>query len=438
MPFRKACLERDQLSVCLDSAIAAADASARRCALLLINLQHFREINIDLGFAAGDAVLEQLVERVNDILRTDDKLFHVGNDEFAIVLEEIKTPGIASLALCRILDAIDRGFEVSGRTLEVTAQGGAAVYPDLVDDGEAMLKAADAALMDAREHGKRFSLYDSALREGRLIYADLRAKLHTALVNNDLELFYQPQINMRDGTVSGYEALVRWRHAKLGWIGPDQFIPVAESSGLIEDLTYWSFNVALRECAAFCQAGSQVTVSINLSAKLLGSREVVDLLERAINIWGFDPSLLVLEVTESAMMADPDAALAILSRLHAMGVTLSIDDFGTGYSSLDYLKRLPVSELKIDKSFVLNMADERQDHKIVRSIIDLAHNLDMQVVAEGIENQAVFDMLADMGCDIGQGFYMARPMPVSALPLWLEEFGQDSVSLLEKRFTRTS
>jgi len=298
------------------------------------------------------------------------------------------------------------------------------LYPDLVDGRESMLKAADSALMDARESGKRFSLYDSALREDRLIYADLRARLHTALNNNDLQLFYQPQINMRDGTVSGYEALVRWQHAELGWIGPDRFIPVAESSGLIENLTYWSFNVALRECAAFCRAGSGVTVSINLSAKLLGSREIVDLLERAINIWGFDPALLVLEVTESAMMADPDAALDILTLLHDMGVTLSIDDFGTGYSSLDYLKRLPVSELKIDKSFVLNMADDWQDRKIVRSIIDLAHNLDMQVVAEGIENQSVFNALADLGCDIGQGFHMARPMPVSALPLWLEELSE--------------
>jgi diguanylate cyclase (GGDEF)-like protein len=397
--------------------------------LLVINLRHFREINIDFGFDAGDNVLTQVVERINNILRSGDKLFHVGNDEFAILLEDLNSAQIAQLALCRILDALDEGFDVSGQTFAITVQGGAVVYPDLVDNREAMLRAADSALMEARGSGKRFAVFNNALREDRLTHADLRAKLHEALGNNELQLFYQPQINMQDGTVSGYEALARWQHAKLGWVRPDQFIPVAESSGLIENLTYWSFNVALRECAAFCRAGSSVKVSINLSAKLLGSHEVVDLLGRAINIWGFDPSLLVLEVTESAMMADPEVALDVLKALHEMGVTLSIDDFGAGYSSLDYLKRLPVSELKIDKSFVLNMADDLQDRKIVRSIIDLAHNFDMHVVAEGIENQRVFDMLAEMGCEFGQGFHMARPMPASALPLWLEEFGQNSNAL---------
>jgi diguanylate cyclase (GGDEF)-like protein len=420
MPFREACLGRHQLPGCVDDAINAAQTSGRRCALLVINLRRFREVNVDFGFETGDRVLLQLVERVTTILKDGDKLFHIGSDEFAVLLEDIKSPQVAHMALGRVLDELDKGFEVSGQLLSIIAQGGAAVYPDHVDRADTMLKAADAALMEARDRGKRSLLFDFTLREGRRTQADLRAKLHEALDNNDLQLYYQPQVNLRDGSVSGFEALVRWQHAGLGWIGPDQFIPVAESCGLIENLTYWSFNVALRECAAFCQKGSSATLSINLSAKMLESNEVVDLLGRAINIWGVDPSLLVLEVTESAMMADPQAALDILVKIHAMGVTLSIDDFGTGYSSLDYLKRLPVSELKIDKSFVLNMADDRQDRKIVQSIIDLAHNLDMHVVAEGIEDQRVFDMLDGMGCDIGQGFHMARPMPVSALSEWLD------------------
>ena len=420
MPFREACMKRHQLEGCVSEAVTAAQARGGRCAVLLVNLRHFREVNVDFGFEAGDCVLVQLVERIGAILKSADKLFHVGNDEFIVLLEDLKSPQVARIALERILNVLDEEFEVPGQVLSILSQGGVAVYPDHVNSADMMLKAANVALLEARETGKRAVFFDSALREGRRAYAELRAGLNEALENNDLLLYYQPQIDMRDGTVCGFEALMRWQHARLGWIGPDQFIPVAESCDLIQSLTYWSFNVALRECAAFCQQGTATSISINLSAKLLESDEVVELLARAINIWGVDPSLLVLEVTESAMMADPRSALDILKKMHAMGVTLSIDDFGTGYSSLDYLKRLPVSELKIDKSFVLNMANDRQDRKIVRSIISLAHNLDMQVVAEGIENQRVYDMLADMGCEIGQGFHMARPMPARALSEWLE------------------
>jgi EAL domain-containing protein (putative c-di-GMP-specific phosphodiesterase class I) len=195
---------------------------------------------------------------------------------------------------------------------------------------------------------------------------------------------------------------------------------MAEKSDLIDNLTYWSINVALREWSAFCGSGSPGSIAINMSAKLLQSREVVELVGRAMNIWGAEPASLVLEVTESAMMSDPNAAHHTLSALHEMGIMLSIDDFGTGYSSLAYLKNLPVGELKIDKSFVLHMAENQQDRKIVQSIIDLAHNLEMSVVAEGIENQQTLDMLIGMGCDYGQGFYIGRPMPIGEMPRWME------------------
>jgi EAL domain-containing protein (putative c-di-GMP-specific phosphodiesterase class I) len=196
---------------------------------------------------------------------------------------------------------------------------------------------------------------------------------------------------------------------------------VAEKSELIDTLTYWSINVALREWLDFCVECQDGAIAVNLSARLLQSTEVVDLVSRALNIWGADPGALILEVTESAMMSDPETALRVLTRLHEMGVTLSIDDFGTGYSSLAYLQKLPVSELKIDRSFVQHMADRPQDRKIVRSIIDLAHNLDMRVVAEGIEDQRSLDMLVSMGCDYGQGFYIARPMPAGQLSGWLHQ-----------------
>ena len=218
--------------------------------------------------------------------------------------------------------------------------------------------------------------------------------------------------------LSGGEALARWHHREMGWIRPDIFVDIAEKIGLIDTLTYWSLNVALREWSQLGRAFSPASVAVNLSAKLLHAPELVPMVERALNIWGASPGSVVLEVTESAMMADPDAALRTLTALHEMGITLSIDDFGTGYSSLAYLKKLPVAELKIDKSFVMQMAENRQDRKIVQSVIDLAHTLDMQVVAEGIEDEQILNMLVAMGCDYGQGFYIARPMPVNELVAW--------------------
>jgi EAL domain-containing protein (putative c-di-GMP-specific phosphodiesterase class I) len=228
--------------------------------------------------------------------------------------------------------------------------------------------------------------------------------------------------------LSGCEALVRWRHAEHGWIPPDVFIPLAEKYGLVDTLTYWSVNVALREWLAYGLQSWGVSIAINLSASLLESTEIVDLISRALKIWAAEPGTLVLEVTESAMMSDPGAALRVLTSLHEMGVTLSIDDFGTGYSSLAYLQKLPASELKIDKSFVRHMADRPQDRKLVRSIIDLAHNLDMRVVAERITEQRSLDMLARMGCDYGQGFYIARPMPAENLSDWLQQAVRDKSS----------
>ena len=234
-------------------------------------------------------------------------------------------------------------------------------------------------------------------------------------------LYYQPQVDLQEGVVSGCEALVRWNEADHGWISPEVFIPVAESGELIDTLTYWSVNVALREWFRHCRGCSQTaSISVNLSAKLLHSPEIVELIQRAMNIWGAQPGTLVLEVTESAMMVDPKMARSTLAALAELGVILSIDDFGTGYSSLAYLKNLPVGELKIDKSFILHMAEDQQDRKIVQSVIDLAHNLDLRVVAEGIENQQTLDMLVGMGCDFGQGYYIARPMPLAELPPWVE------------------
>ncbi len=240
----------------------------------------------------------------------------------------------------------------------------------------------------------------------------LRKELARDLENNRLLFHYQPQWDLQRNAIKGCEALIRWPHETQGWINPESFITAAEESGLIADLTYWSFNVVLREWSQLSTTRPPTSMAINLSASLLHSQEIVAMVERAINIWGIDPGNLTLEITESAMMADPQTALNILNALGELGVELSIDDFGTGYSSLAYLKQLPVKELKIDKSFVFNMIDSRKDRNIVQSVIDLAHNLDMHVVAEGIENQATQELLTNMGCDFGQGYFISHPLPI--------------------------
>ena len=404
----------------IDQRVADCSGNGGCFALLVFNLQKFREINVEYGHAAGDVVLAQVAERMEGELRSGDSLFHIGNDEFAVLLEQLKTPQVVQLAITKLQAAIGRNMEVAGNALLITALAGAALFPDHSDDREGLMKAADAALHYASENNMPFSVYSNSIRSAEKPLSDLRGSLKLALENNDLKLHYQPQVDLQRGTLSGCEALARWKHATHGWIPPDVFIPVAEKSELIDTLTYWSINAALREWFRFCGPCSSATIAINLSAKLLRSPEVVDLVRRAINIWGVEPGSMVLEVTESAMMTDPRAALHTLLALHEMGITLSIDDFGTGYSSLAYLKKLPVSELKIDKSFVQHMADNHQDRKIVQSVIDLSHNLDLRVVAEGIESQQILDMLIGMGCDYGQGYYIGKPMPIGEMPAWVK------------------
>lgn len=411
MPQRGNLMER------LDELICEGE----RVGLLVFNLDQFREINIELGHLAGDHVLQAVVDRVCGVMRSNDELFRVGGDEFAVLLVGLRSPQLAELAATKVVEVIGRPVEIMGTMLSLSIHAGVAIYPDQANDRHELLRGADTALNEARRSRSNYRLYDTLLRDQGQYKSDLRCELQAALDNNALMLYYQPQIDLRQGVLGGCEALARWNHGSRGWIAPDSFIPVAESSELIDSLTYWSLNVALREWFKRCtECSLSAPISLNLSARLLHSPEVVDLVARALNIWGAPAGSLVMEVTESAMMADPNIALRTLTALHEMGVTISIDDFGTGYSSLAYLKKLPVGELKIDKSFVMHMSENAMDRKIVQSVIDLAHNLELQVVAEGVENEASLDMLESMGCDFAQGYFIAKPMLLTDLSGWLE------------------
>jgi diguanylate cyclase (GGDEF)-like protein len=396
-------------------------ADGERCGLLVFNLDQFRDINIELGHTAGDQVLQAVVQRVSDVIRAGDGLYRIGGDEFAVVLAELRSPQLAELAANKVVEAIATPVEITGTRLSLSVHAGVAIFPDQADSARELLKGADTALNEARRSRSDYRLYDTLLRDQGRYKSDLRCELQAALDHNALMLYYQPQIDLKQGTLGGVEALARWNHDSRGWIAPDSFIPVAESSELIDSLTYWSLNVALREWFKQCkECASSTPISLNLSARLLHSPEVVDLVARALNIWGAPSGSLVMEVTESAMMVDPKIALRTLTALNEMGVTIAIDDFGTGYSSLAYLKKLPVGELKIDKSFVMHMSENDMDRKIVQSVIDLAHTLELQVVAEGVENVASLEMLASMGCDYAQGYYIAKPMLLTDMPGWLE------------------
>lgn len=389
---------------------------------MLIDLNDFRSVNRDFGLKVGDELLRQVAARIGLVLRADDRCYHLGGDEFAVLLPSLKSPQLLELAARKLISVIGRNISIAGSEFAMVAQIGGAIFPDQLEDGRSLLQAADMALDHARQIQCGFKLYDQVLSDQVKVRSDLRGHLKLALERNDLMLHYQPQIDLVRGVISGSEALMRWQHAEQGWIRPDVFIDVAESSDLIDTLTYWSLNVALREWFQHCgKASASAAISVNLSAKVLHSPEVVELVRQAMSIWGAVPGSLVLEVTESAMMSDPRAALNTLRALGEMGVILSIDDFGTGYSSLAYLKRLPVTEVKIDKSFVIHMAEDRHDRQIVQAVINMAHSLDLKVVAEGIENQQSLDMLIEMGCDFGQGYFIARPMPIADLPPWAEQ-----------------
>jgi diguanylate cyclase (GGDEF)-like protein len=413
--------QRERLLAKLDGQLMLSRDEGERVGLLVFNLRSFGTINVNHGHAAGDRVLAMVDERIRAVLRPCDALFHIGNDEFAVLLVSLATPQVAELAAAKILRCIEADCALGSATLAVSAVAGGAIFPDHAADRDELLRGADAALQLAREQHREFVVYNPELAASKRQQVNLGLSLSKALSSNGLMLHYQPQIDLQRGELSGAEALLRWQHPEQGWIRPDIFIPVAEQSDLIDTLTYWSVNVALREWLQFCGGSPRTAISVSLSAKLLQSVEVVELIRQSLTIWGAPPEKLLLEVTESAVMSDRQTALQVLSQLHDMGVRLSIDDFGTGYSSLAYLQELPVNELKIDKSFVQSMVDRPQDRQIVRTIIDLAHNLKMCVVAEGIEDQRSLDMLRGMGCDCGQGFFIARPMPAGELPSWVQQ-----------------
>jgi diguanylate cyclase (GGDEF)-like protein/PAS domain S-box-containing protein len=401
-----------------ERALASAGVRGGNAALLVMDLDHFKEINDSLGHHYGDLVLRELKPRLRTAARRGDTIARLGGDEFGILLPDADVAGAIAVAK-KVLDALAQPLELDGQRLDVGASIGIALYPDHGRDAHALLKRADVAMYRAKRAHTGFAIAAVDQVEGRCQRKPSSADLRAAIEGNQLLLHYQPKIDLRRGTVAGAEALVRWYHPIEGLTSPGQFIPGAEQTGLIRPLGLWVLAAALRQSRAWKSQGLALDMAVNVAASSLQDDELIVTIARLAEEAGAERAALTIEITESAVMADPDRTRAVLKRLRLMGVRISIDDFGTGYSSLTYLKDLPVDELKIDRSFVKDLAASDHDACIVRSVIDLGHNLGLRVVAEGVENLEALDILAGMGCDLAQGFHFSRPLPSDSFQRWV-------------------
>ncbi|MEQ9143350.1 MAG: EAL domain-containing protein [Parvibaculaceae bacterium] len=397
----------------LKLSLARAERSGKSVALMVLDLDNFKDVNDTLGHDIGDKLLMRVADILRENSRATDTVVRLGGDEFAIIVDELERVDNVVAQANRILAALSQIREIGGHDVHPGASIGITAYPQDGREGEVLLKNADLALYRAKAEGRKniqFYRHELHLRvvERNAIERDLRA----ALADGQFELFYQPKIDLKTGKVAGAEALIRWRHPDRGMIPPDVFIPVAEKNGLVCDLTDWVLDEACRQVRSWMDQGiDPVPVAINVSALDLRRPEFTDRVAATLVHAGVSPKYLEIEVTESTMMHDVDQVIGTLRRLRALGVSISIDDFGTGYSSLAYLKQFPVQRLKIDRSFVNDMSDDVNTHAIPQLIIDLARNLGVSVLAEGVETDKQRVMLTEMGCQEAQGYLFSAPIP---------------------------
>lgn len=405
--------------------------------IVVVNLRHFRDINREYGYKVGDAILMEAASRIRDALRQSDTVARIGADEFALLLPGLINPGHAQLAAHKIEQSLGKPFLIDGLRLRMRSYAGVALFPQHAANAQQLMQAVDRALIEARETSTSCEFFGEHLEAATPSLLALESDLQEAIERNELRLYLQPQIDLECSRVAGFECLSRWFHPERGEIQPDHFVALAEQTGQIEALTLWSLKAALHHLRMLQHLQPQLSVSVNLSPSILHQTDIVELVRQALAIWNTPAGSLTLEITESAMMQDQDRGLEVLRRLHSLGVGISIDDFGTGYSSLSYLKRLPVSELKIDKAFVMELDRSTEDEKIVRSIVALAHNFGLRVVAEGVENQRTLEQLANLGCDLAQGLYIARAMRADDAAAWLTHpTEQPSVAMTSHRHGR--
>lgn len=411
---------REQFRQHLMAAIEGSRTVPKPLVVITLNLDRFKHVNDVLGYGFGDELLRAVASRLKALVRREgDMVARMGGDEFAILLARTDMQGAVQLAR-RIMESFESPLAFDDQTVDLSASMGVACWPDDAADADLLMSRSEIAMYAAKSRTEGVLLYSPALDSSSAQNLSLLSDLRRALQEGQLRLFLQPKLDVATRQVVAAEALVRWEHPQRGLVPPLQFIPFAEQTGFVRQLTLWMFEEAARHWAALQPPAGHLRVAINLSTRDLLDLEFPSRLAGLLERYGLEPGAFCLEITESAIMDDPQRAEATLNRLAAQGFRLSIDDFGTGYSSLAYLKRLPVHELKIDKSFVMGMEHDDSDAKIVRSTVDLAHNLGLAVVAEGVENEAILELLHQLGCDEAQGYHISRPMPVDAFNAWRE------------------
>jgi len=414
-------LNRSSLMNLLTLRIAQASQDGRQLCLLFIDLDRFKQVNDTLGHDIGDRLLITMAQRMRHFLRHDDVAARLGGDEFVVLLDNVTSPSIVGDIAWRLIAGIAAPVTLDNQEMFVTASIGIACYPSDGEDAATLLKNADIAMYRAKERGRNlFQFFSKEMNSQALEKLHLENSLHRALERNEFELYYQPQICIESERVIGAEALLRWRHPVQGLIAPDTFIPLAEQSGMIVSIGNWVLETACLQARAWLDAGYHFErVSVNLSARQFSCEELVETIETALVVSGLPPAHLELEITESAIVYNPQEAILLLHKLRDMGITLSIDDFGTGYSSLATLKQFPVQCLKIDRSFISGTPHNSDDIAITEAIIAIAQKMKLKVVAEGVETPAQLDYLRQAGCRLVQGYLFSKPLPASEMDDWL-------------------
>ena len=379
-------------------------------------------MNDTLGRAQGDRVLREIAARLNRSVRTSDTVARVEGDRFGVLLTSLQNGADAATAAEKILQQLSSQIDVAGATLSVDATVGIACGPTQGDSAEQLLQRAEAAMYRAKRTQSRLEFFSPELEEEAPRRLVLVTALKRAIDVRSITLHYQPKVELARGRVVGVEALARWTDPVLGQVGPSTFVPLAERTGLAEPLTSLALEIAAADCRRWQEQGCGVPVAVNVSARVLVDQRLPELIEDQRRAFGLGDDAIEIEITESTLMGDHVQAREALSRLRAIGIRTSIDDFGTGYSSLSYLRELPVHALKIDRSFITDLMDEPDSEAIVRSIIELARNLGLETVAEGVEDERVCERLTNLGCDYVQGFVIARPMPADAMLRWLRSY----------------
>ncbi|WP_024953982.1 EAL domain-containing protein [Sulfurospirillum arcachonense] len=406
-----------------EEAILIAKQNHSKVALLFFDLDGFKTINDSLGHSIGDEMLKKVATRIKECEREDLTICRHGGDEFLIILPEINEIKDVIVTVEKLLSGFEKSFDVENHILSISASIGVSLYPDNGNTFEALLKNADLAMYKAKENGKNtYCVYDIKMSEHLIKELKIQNNLKKAIKNNEFVLYYQPQIDLKLNRITGAEALIRWKHPLLGMILPLDFIPIAESTGLIVQIGEWVIMEACRQAALWAKEGMEITVAVNISAVQFKRGDLAAIIKKALLSSKLNPKLLELELTESVMAHNVEATLKMAQTLKALGIKLSIDDFGTGYSSLSYLKRFAVDKLKIDQSFVRDILKDKDDEAIVKTIIQMAKNLNLKTIAEGVEDEDVLQVINSLGCDEVQGFYFAKPMEAVAFEKYQSRF----------------